>query len=852
MIRIVSLLSIALLYHVVIHQIVLVEVVHGFSSSSGFLLHPLSTSTTTTNAFTRSTQKAATCNTGMNLSQFSTTRLFVIQKHQDTMTSQDEEVLFDQETTSTTSSHNSIPTTTRKIAQTANNNYKSEDPITSKLISMRSNKLTSCPSIWSELSKIMPDAPALIDDHSNPSNKISLSFSEANDLVQRSAAYFQHVLGVAKDAKVAILGENCAYWILIDHGIQLAGGVSAVRGADAPMDELRYIYEHSDSQGVAVLQGPKLLNKLVKYTKEKQQQLLDESISNKVVGLSNKLSSSKVGLSNSFGDVKHVVFMHREKMSNEEIKTLQKELDITIHVFEDDVLKNNNLAALNPVSISPSEVATIVYTSGTTGNPKGVMVTHANLLHQIKHVRNSDYDLPTYGQPEPLPYEVFVSLLPVWHITERTFELVFLTRGCCVVYSSVRAFKPDLAKHKPQWLVLVPRVLEKVASGVQNKFASGSAVAQKLVKVFTAVANSKSKYDKINNGLVLNENDATSTSTVSKLSSKLILAALTPLNNIGDKLVWSKVKDGFGGRVKYILSGGSALSGVLESFYESAGIPILVGYGLTECSPLISNRKSDSNFVLAGCVGRPLMQTEIRVVDPDEKVASDVERRALPDGQAGLVLVRGPQVMKGYYKNPSETSKSIDTFGFFDTGDLGRFNPQTGDLILTGRAKDTIVLSNGENIEPSPIEDVILTECTLVDQVMLTGQDGRSLIAICVLSPTELFNAGYISTKQEADTLQKETDTVSDPKCTIEALKTSADILKDASDLIRTTNEKLQDDLLQNIRTSISNNPKFQKWEQVQKIYVTLEPFGMVNGLLTQSYKVKRDKVLSRYEEFLS
>lgn len=435
------------------------------------------------------------------------------------MTVQDEEVLFGQISSIQSPSPSPSP------------NYKSNDPTTSQLINMRNKLSSNVPSIWKELSYIIPDSIALIDEHSNPKNKVKLTFKEAYGLVQRSAAFFQQRLAIkGKESKVAIFAENSAYWILIDHGIQSAGGVSAVRGADAPIDELRYIYDHSDSYQCAVLQGPKLLKKLAKFPSD---------------------NASKIGLSNKYGPVKHVVFMHREKITEEEIKNLEDELDITIHVFE-DVLDNDY--KLEEVTIQPSDLSTIVYTSGTTGNPKGVMLTHSNLLHQIKNVRNSDYDLPSYGEAEPLPNEIFLSLLPVWHITERTFELVFLTRGCSVVYSSIRHFKGDLAKHRPQWLVLVPRVLEKVASGVQAKFASGSAVAQKLVQLFTAVANSKTKFDKVNNGFVLNEKD---TSGLSKLSSKLALTALSPLSSVGDKIIWSKVKDGFGGRVKFILSGGS-------------------------------------------------------------------------------------------------------------------------------------------------------------------------------------------------------------------------------------------------------------------------------------------------------
>lgn len=333
-----------------------------------------------------------------------------------------------------------------------------------------------------------------------------------------------------------------------------------------------------------------------------------------------------------------------------------------------------------------------------------------------------------------------LSLLPVWHITERTFELFMLSRGCYVVFSGIRWFKNDLAKHRPQWLVLVPRVLEKVALGVQDKFAAGSVVVKGLVKLFTKTSTLKNKHSKIRNGLVVGSDAPT---PFDGIVSSLIVKALAPLNFVGNKLVWSKVQDGFGGRQKSIISGGSALAGSLETFYENVGIDILVGYGLTECAPLLAHRRSDCNLVTAGCVGFPCSDTELRVVDPESK-AEDGERISLPIGQAGVVIGRGPQVMKGYYKNAEATSNAIDRFGFFDTGDLGRINPLTGDLILTGRAKDTIVLSNGENIEPQPIEDAILSHSSLVEQVMLSGQDGRSLLAITVLNPNALVEAGLL------------------------------------------------------------------------------------------------------------
>jgi len=679
--------------------------------------------------------------------------------------------------------------------------------------------VTSCPAIWKELAENCPDKRALVDEHLCD-EKIDLTFEEVEEKVRRSAAAFKS-LGVQKGVNVAILGENSAMWLIVDHGIQLAGGASAVRGADAPLDELRYIYEHSDSAGIAVLQDVKLLQKLAKDAKAK--------------GL------GSLGLRNdSFGPVKTVVLMHKGKSSDDAIKALGEENGVEVKVLS-DLLKSTSPANYNELpTIDKSDLSTIVYTSGTTGRPKGVMLTHGNLLHQTGHRL-----APTrpYDESEPLPGELMISLLPVWHITERTFELYMLVRGCHVVYSGIRWFKNDLAKHQPQWMVLVPRVLEKVALGVQDKFASGSAVVKGLVKLFTATSTLKSKHNKIRKGLVL----GAAPTPFDGIVSTLIVKALAPLNFVGNKLVWSKVQAGFGGRQRNIISGGSALAGSLETFYENCGIEILVGYGLTECSPLLAHRRADTNLVTAGCVGFACTDTEVRVVDPEAKPEMG-ERAALPDGEVGVVIGRGPQVMKGYYKNPEATAKAIDKYGWFDTGDLGRVNPSTGDLILTGRAKDTIVLSNGENIEPSPIEDAIMSESDLVEQVMLSGQDGRSLIAISVLNPNSLAEAGLLDEKR-AKALMVDYEKVNDPKCTEEDCAEACARLAKASDDIRSSGD-VSKTVAAEVKKATSSGA-FRKWEQVKDVYVTLEPFAMANGLLTQSYKVKRDFVAKRYEDEL-
>jgi long-chain acyl-CoA synthetase len=202
--------------------------------------------------------------------------------------------------------------------------------------------------------------------------------------------------------------------------------------------------------------------------------------------------------------------------------------------------------------------------------------------------------------------------------------------------------------------------------------------------------------------------------------------------------------------------------------------------------------------------------------------------------------------MKGYYKDPENTAKAIDKFGWFDTGDLGRINPATGDLILTGRAKDTIVLSNGENIEPQPLEDAIIGGSPMIEQVMLTGQDGRRLVAILVLNPKELADEGFLEAKEGAK-LHVEYEKVNDPQCTEESCEAGCKLLNDAANKLR-EDKNLEKELIKIVKKATSG---FRKFEQVGDVYLTLEPFAMANGQLTQSYKVKRASVTERYEDSL-
>ncbi|MEL7409695.1 MAG: AMP-binding protein, partial [Cyanobacteria bacterium J06558_2] len=425
--------------------------------------------------------------------------------------------------------------------------------------------LKSMPEIWSIAAERFGQTIALKDPHVKP--EVAISYQELYQQIKHFAAGLQ-ALGIKPQDKVALFADNCPRWFIVDQGIMMAGAVDVVRSSGAEQQELTYILENSDSTALVVA-NLATLDKL-------KAELLNLPI-NLVI-----LVSDETPLA-----------------------------DDTIRMLNfSQLMKLGQQKQLEPVEQTQDTLATLLYTSGTTGKPKGVMLSHGNLLHQVNYVK-------TVFQPQP--EDVILSLLPSWHAYERSAEYFFLSQGVTQVYTSIRHFKQDLKQFKPTYMVGVPRLWESLYDGIQKLLSSQSATQQKLVKFFLKQSERYITAQRIANNTCLNNFNA---STTERAIAKLKAILLYPLHALGDKLIYHKIRSGVG-NIKAVCSGGGSLAKYLDDFYQTVNIDVFVGYGLTETSPITNGRTPNHN--VRGSAGKPLPETEIRIVDPQS-------RQTLPQG----------------------------------------------------------------------------------------------------------------------------------------------------------------------------------------------------------------------------
>jgi len=593
---------------------------------------------------------------------------------------------------------------------------------------------------------------ALYDPHTKP--VLELTYAELASEVRAFGAGLA-LAGVQAGDHVALFSDNEPRWLISDLAITGIGAVNVPRGSDTAVNEFDFILSHSGAT-VAIVQNRKLYEKLAK--------------------------------SAAFNSLKFIILLDdSDKPATEGAPDVIRFSDI-----RDSGVGKEELFIEAAAAVKPESLATIVYTSGTTGSPKGVMLTHRNLLTQPMLV-----DLGY----TPAPGETQLCILPSWHAYERATEYYGLCHGTTLTYSDKKYIREDLLKLCPHLLPCVPRIWESVYKAIHSKLSAAPERRQKIFKLFT---NAGFRFIKARRLAYMKYPSQTKIPAWKSAIARAEMAALYPVYELGDKLVFSKIRQITGGRLRAAVSGGGSLAPYLDDFFEVVGIPILNGYGLTETSPVITVRTVDHN--VRGTVGRPMAETEVTIRSETGEVLSN--------GQTGEIWVKGPQIMSGYYNNQDATDKVLKSDGWFVTGDLGWLT-HDGDLVITGRAKDTIVLSSGENVEPEPIEDAC-RKSPLIQQIMLVGQDQKTLGALVVPDFQNLAEAMGIPADTEPMDITKH--------------KEAPKVLK------------------QNLNQLMNAAGNFKAAESISRVHILIEPFSEANGLMTNTLKVKRNVVLERYK----
>ncbi|MDR9416931.1 MAG: long-chain fatty acid--CoA ligase [Gracilimonas sp.] len=530
-------------------------------------------------------------------------------------------------------------------------------------------------------------------------------------------------LGVRKGDKVSLHAENSTEWLVIDQAVLSLGAAVVPIYTTQPGEQIKYILENSEA---------------------------------KVHFVSNdEVFAETKPLIKGIKSVKAVVSILGS--SHNKLRTLEEILEMGHKKREEDPSLFDKLKK----EVEPEDLATLIYTSGTTGVPKGVMLTHDNIAgnalrsHEIFPFNPDDFDEPKV-----------ISYLPLAHMFERTASYIYLYAGVPPYYiEDVESIKEDFAKIKPIYLVTVPRLLEKIVTGIKVKGQEMSGIKKQL---YYWAVNLAEDYDPED----------------------------PPANwkwKIADKLVYSKIKDLFGGRMVGFNVGGAALSPNIARFINGIGIYCGLGYGLTETSPVLT--------------GPPI--GELRIGSSGKAIA-DVELKIAEDGE---ILAKGPNIMKGYYKMPEKTEEAIDKDGWFYTGDIGHLDDD-GWLFVTDRKKSLFKLSTGKYVAPQPIENALVNS-GFIEQAVVVGSDHKFCAALIV---------------PNWDNMKKRFETTG----------------HSFPDQKPTDNEYVQ----KRIQKEVDKvNEDLSKWEKVKRFKLLEDQFTIDAGEITPTLKIKRNVINKKYKE---
>ena len=491
-------------------------------------------------------------------------------------------------------------------------------------------------------------------------------------------------IGEKKYSNIGLICDNRKEWLVCSMGIMATKSRDIPRGSEATIKDLSYILSFAECKTV-VTENKILFNRILECKNELP------ALQNIII-----INPSDSDLSN------------------------PKATGLNIFSYDEILSKGNNFRQNNPNKIeeimlsgTEDDSATIIFTSGTTGTPKGVELTHKNFLCQVEDISKR---LPLKQGNKAL------CMLPVWHVYERELEYFLLYVGVALCYSkpAISMLLADMKKVSPQFMATVPRIWDGIYNAINKNIKSTKKGAGIFFTIFTWAATSLKSLRNI----IYNRCKYFRKRTIFyHIFSKFLyipVIFLYPLKWIGDMFYFQRVRNMLGGKFQIGMSGGGSLPLKLDKFFNSIGIRLVEGYGLTETAPICCIRNAKRPIL--GTIGKIMPYCQAKVVH-----RNGIECKP---GEKGVLYIKGPNVMKGYYKQPELTAEVISEGEWFNTGDLV-IKTYNGEIIVKGRQKDTIVLRSGENVEPLPIEDK-LSESIYISQAVVVGQDENCLGALII------------------------------------------------------------------------------------------------------------------------
>lgn len=594
--------------------------------------------------------------------------------------------------------------------------------------------------------------------HKNNTTWEEISFGKTLENADAVSSFFLDK-GIVKGDRMGLMIENSPEYVFYDQGIQQIGAINVSIYPTLSEHEVEYIINDSGIRAI-LIGSPFLYKKVIKIAENcrQLQYIIPVFAEYQKIALPEDLKAEII----SFSEIlKTEVTAERRT----EIKKLR-------------------------TALRPSDISSLIYTSGTTGTPKGVMLSHSNFVENVKVCLQQ---IPVIDETE-----TFLSFLPLSHVFERTATYhVCCAQGCKIAYAqSLELLAKNMGEIKPTVMSCVPRLLEKIHD---KAIKSGTAGGGLKSKIFLWALEVGQDYRR------------------QKEAGKSPGIVLSGKKAIAEKLVFSKIKEKTGGRLKFMISGGAALPKNVGEFFGNLGIKILEGFGLTETSPVMAVTEYDRQVY--GTVGRVIPGIEIGIqnVETKEMISIQTHESFKEDFECeeGEIIVRGHCVMQGYFNKPAETAEAIDKHDWFHTGDIGRFFK--GNLQITDRLKNMIVNAYGKNVYPTPVENIYLKSLK-IDQLFLIGDKREYLTAFIIPNRENM---------QEQFKLP-------------ESFFQQPDLFIDDKEIV--------DWIGQDIK-KLSN--ELAKFERIKNFKIKRNPFSIEDGEMTPTMKAKRKVIEKKYAEYI-